>query len=385
MKILLIIDVVDNGGVGIVMRNMLNHLDNKKYNVDILTFEENREYEKYITKSVRIIHAYKKNPAKSHNRIVRYVYGVIKEIIPSWYVRKHFSLDDYDIVIDFKGNNLNVLTSAKCKKVYWCHKDFSPDTNLVERDNIENYSRTLNGRFKEKSYIKRIGMLDYVVCISDYTRDAFIKRWNYKKPVKVVHNVIDSKTIVARSQEKIDYHRNTDTITFCCLSRISKGKGIERLLDCVKRLNAEKYDFFLNIVGGGDGFQDVKRLFESMNLSNVRLWGNQDNPYPYLRECDIFVCPSETEAYCTVLCEAIVLGKPIIMTDVGASKEIMSKGTFGLLVENTEDGILEGMKSYLNNPTSIKQYSHDCLHEESPFSIDASMNEVEDLFDEIYR
>lgn len=45
-----------------------------------------------------------------------------------------------------------------------------------------------------------------------------------------------------------------------------------------------------------------------MNLSNVRLWGNQDNPYPYLRECDIFVCPSETEAYCTVLCEAIVLG-----------------------------------------------------------------------------
>lgn len=73
------------------------------------------------------------------------------------------------------------------------------------------------------------------------------------------------------------------------------------------------------------------------------------------------------------------------MTDVGASKEIMSKGTFGLLVENTEDGILEGMKSYLNNPTSIKQYSHDCLHEESPFSIDASMNEVEDLFDEIYR
>lgn len=382
-KILFIIDTVDNGGVGIVLKNLLTYLDKSKYEVSILTFDCNFKYEHLLPSEIAIFHAYEKNPAKSRSKIVRYTYGILRNIIPSSIIRALFIKEKYDIAIDFKGNNLNILCSMQCPKVLWSHKDYSPLTNLIEREMIETYGKTIRGKYKENRFRKQIRNVDHIVCISNYTKQGFVDRWHPIVPVSVVHNIIDTERVIRQSKEEVSYHKPSDRIVFCCVSRISKGKGIERLFSCVERLNAEEYIFDLNIVGGGDAFEEMQLLLKNMNLPNVKMLGNKDNPFPYLREADVFVCPSETECYSTVLCESIVLGKPIIMTNVGASKEIMDEGNYGFLVDNTELGILEGMRSFIEHPQYISQFSRSVETINSQFDIQKRIRELESFLDNI--
>lgn len=382
-RILFIIDAIDNGGVGIVLKNLLKFIDKKRYVIDVLTFEENDKYEKLLPEEITIYHAYKHNPAKNKNKFIRYFYGVIKNNIPSFIIRKLLYKNKYDLAIDFKGNNLNVLRSANCKRIFWSHKDFSFVTNLVEREMLETYGKTRNYKYKEKIFRKYINNIDHIVCISDYTKQGFIDRWHPSVPVSVVYNIIDTELILEKAKDNIPYHKPKDKIVFCCLSRISKGKGIDRLFRCVKRLNEEGYDFELIIVGGGDAFEELHTLLQSMDLANVVMFGNQDNPFPYLKACDVFVCPSETECYSTVLCESIVLGKPIVMTDVGASKEIMAEGRYGFLVDNTEIGILEGMRKFLDYPQYISQFSRSVDTTNSPFDTQKRIRELESFLDSV--
>lgn len=382
-KILFIVDAIDNGGVGVVLRNLLKFIDKNKYRIDVLTFEKNDVYERLMPKEVSIRHLYNNNPAKSKSRIKRYAYSVLKNVLPRWFIRFFAIKDKYDLAIDFKGNNLNVLVTAKCPRVFWSHKDFSTETNLVEKEMVETYSKTNRGTFKDRIFKKQINQLNHIVCISNYTKNAFIDRWHPNIPISVVHNVIDSESVIEKSKEEIEYKKPLNKIVFCCVSRISKGKGIERLLECVEELNQQGFLFELNIVGGGDAFNDIKCKFDLMNLPNVKLLGNKDNPFPFLRESDIFVCPSETECYSTVLCEAISLGKPVIMTNVGASEEIMSFGNFGLLVSNSKDGVFFGMKTFLEKPQLIKTFSNNFDLGDSPFDTRKNVNEAETLIDSL--
>ena len=150
MRILIIIDTIDNGGCGIVLKNLLSNINLEKYKIDVITFEENSNYESLLPSNVNIRHIYKKNPAKHSNKFVRYFYGYAKEKCPKWLLRWIFIKDNYDLAIDFKGNNLNLLTAMKCPKIFWSHKDFSPETTPIEKKVIEEYSKTRTGFFKER-------------------------------------------------------------------------------------------------------------------------------------------------------------------------------------------------------------------------------------------
>lgn len=382
MRILIILDVVDNGGVGIVLRNLLNNIHLEKYKIDILAVEENPRYEELLPKDVNIRHLYKKNPAKHSNKYFRYIYAFAKEKCPKWFIRRKFIKNDYDLAIDFKGNNLNLLTAMKCPKIFWSHKDFSPETNPIEKEVIEKYSKTKPGAAKEKMFIRNLSRVDKVVCISNACKAAFSNRWSYpEERIQVLLNVLDVASIKQKSEERIDFVK-PQVFTFCCMSRISSGKGIERLLECVDRLNKEGYKFFLNIIGGGDTLEEMKSLTRQMLLENVYFQGNKDNPYPYLLQSDVFVYPSETEAYSTAVCEALILGMPIITTKTASVPEIFSDGEYGVVVDNDTTGIYKAMKAFMDDNNLICHYRNKAKQRLSYFNAESRARAVEEFLDE---
>lgn len=88
-----------------------------------------------------------------------------------------------------------------------------------------------------------------------------------------------------------------------------------------------------------------------MNLeNNVILEGLTDNPYKYMKNCDLFVLPSEYEGFPTVTVEAKVLGCPVLATDVSGIREQITHGKTGWIVDNNENSIYEGLKYLLENP-----------------------------------
>ncbi len=385
MRILLIVDVIDNGGVGVVLRNLLHNIETSKYEIDVLSFEEKKEYESQLPNTIQIRNVYKRNPMKHRDKYIRYIYSLLREICPKWAIRRFIVKKKYDLAIDFKGNNLNVLTANNCPKIFWSHKDFSPITNPIEKKVIEEYSKTRSGAEKEKLFLRNLRMIDGVVCISEACKKAFIERWDYPEDkIHVLLNVLDVNEIKSKSMEKVEYSK-TSKFTFCCMSRISSGKGIERLLNCVSVLNGMGYSFVLNIVGGGDTLDEMISLAKSMNLDNVAFFGNKDNPYPYVVQSDVFVYPSETEAYGMAACEALILGKPIITTKTASVPEIFGNSEYGLVVENCEQEILAGMKRFLDDPELVDFYHTQAEKRLEYFDVQSRAKAVEEYIDEIAK
>jgi glycosyltransferase involved in cell wall biosynthesis len=127
------------------------------------------------------------------------------------------------------------------------------------------------------------------------------------------------------------------------------------LFNIANKLNKSNIIFDLIIIGDGDGFGYIQNLYKKFNFNNVFLFGHRNNPYPYIKNSDLFVCPSETEAYSTVLTEASIIGIPIISTDTGASSEIIQKYQSGLITKNTEDDLYQAIKIFLLNSFNVKK------------------------------
>ena len=80
----------------------------------------------------------------------------------------------------------------------------------------------------------------------------------------------------------------------------------------------------------------------------------KENPYPYLKESDCLLMSSQFEGYPVVFVESMILNKPIITTLVSdANKDIKDK--FGIVTENSLDGVYDGMKKFLDEGFEIKK------------------------------
>ena len=98
------------------------------------------------------------------------------------------------------------------------------------------------------------------------------------------------------------------------LGRLTRQKGVDVLLEAVRRLVAEGGP--LEVVVGGDGRERAALEVQARGLP-VRFLGFQDGPRALLERCDVFCLPSRVEALPLVLVEAVSAGLPAVATDVG--------------------------------------------------------------------
>ena len=111
--------------------------------------------------------------------------------------------------------------------------------------------------------------------------------------------------------------------------------------------------------------------------------GFTDNPYPHFKSSDFYILSSRYEGYPTVLFEAITLKKNIIATDVSGVTEMLEDGKLGLITENSEDGIYEGMKLALTNPEHFKSYQDELQNYEMPFNLKNSVDKIMQIIDNL--
>jgi CDP-glycerol glycerophosphotransferase len=131
------------------------------------------------------------------------------------------------------------------------------------------------------------------------------------------------------------------------VGRLSPEKGHARLVDAFAALHAE--DPGLGLVIAGEGAERAALLEQVGRLGlddAVRLTGALDNPFPLIREMDLFVLSSFYEGQAIVLLEALALGTPALSTDVPGPSSVLAGGA-GILVENSTAGLIEGMRRWL--------------------------------------
>lgn len=109
-------------------------------------------------------------------------------------------------------------------------------------------------------------------------------------------------------------------------------------------------DSRIKLIGDGPTRKAIENIIEKNNVSdNVILLGSQNNPHKYTSKCDIMVCSSYSEGYSTVCAEAIMLGIPVISTNVSGSEEIISDSGAGIVVGMDDNDLYMGLKTILSD------------------------------------
>lgn len=255
-------------------------------------------------------------------------------------------LGDYDCAISYLheapqksfygGCNEFVLKKIKAKKkVTWLHCDFE--------------LCGANSKASKKIYQQ----FDEIVACSEGTKRAFLRCMpQFEDKCVAIRNCNDYENIRRLAGDGIPYDKSEFNIV--TVARLSKEKGIERAIEAVKRCVKKGYKLHYHIVGSGDQAEHLKKLTGDYELENaITFYGNQNNPYPYIKNADLFLLPSYHEAAPMVFDEAACLGVPVLATETTSTDEMITESGSGFVCENSQNGIADGLMKVLKNPDSL--------------------------------
>lgn len=332
MKILIIKNNLAGGGAEKVLLTLLNFLTPPKYNITLLLIKNKGIYINDIPPHIKV-------------QYMIDVSNVEKEFpkdpsILSEFYEKEIS-NDYDVEVAFlEGSPTKLLACSKnrhSKKIAWVHID-------LEKVHWT-YSYFQSPEEERDCYLK----MDHVVFVSENAQKGFERFFGIELPnALVINNPINITQIQNLAvQKSVSYSGFTCVVVGSLVNR----KGQSRLLYSMWRLFQIGYHFHLYLIGEGNEEKSLKELSHILNIFEyVHFVGFQRNPYPYIKNADLLISSSITEGYPLVSCEALSLGIPVLATDCTRNRDVLQDGKYGLLVENTEEGIFNGLKSILDSP-----------------------------------
>lgn len=345
-KIVFLIPSLGMGGMERVLVNYANILTKYNYDVTVLNFtSSDQDLKSLISKKVHYVDSYVPVPHISHagiKNILKCNFRILPWI--KWiqfhsakYLYKKYIKEYFDVEVGFCGSPAIKIVSGSdnpnSQKLGWIHGD-----------NILNDVPQAGGLKKATKIYTEIQKL---VCVSDVAIENIFEVFGRSENVFKVINPNDADTIIRLSREKVE---RRDCMTFVCVGRfVNSHKGFDRVAYAVKQLNDLGYEFEVWIIGTGPDFEIIKELKDNLQLENLILFGEQGNPFKYVRVADVFLMPSVTEAYGMVVTEALILGKPVISTNTRGPSEILDGEKFGMITENSIDGIANGMKAVLDS------------------------------------
>lgn len=278
-------------------------------------------------------------------------FAQIVDLIPDsvlyWWIfkRHHYDLEiafQKDLPIKIIGARRNEGSS---KRLAWIH---TYDEGLSLRKQYE-----------------RIGK---VVCVSKQNSDRLAK----ELPSVVSdysYNPIDENVVIEQSKEPIDIQRSLDCPLFVSVGRHSPEKGYIRLIDIMARLRDEGYKMKLWLIGGGVQHNELVDHSNNLGLQNIVYFsGPTPNPHKYTIHGDAFICSSYREGYSTACTEAIMLGIPVVTTDVGGSREIIEDSGAGIHCGLDDDSLYHSIKTVLDNPKLVDEWKGILVENKMKFS-----------------
>ena len=172
--------------------------------------------------------------------------------------------------------------------------------------------------------------MDEFICVSE----AVLNTLNVNKPSVVIHNFVDTN-ISLLANEKNPYEIYSDKLKLVTVSRLSRGKGFERIRMMTQQLDNLKIDYIWMVIGNGRSMEnEIKSWF--VDNDKVIFEGKKSNPYTYIKNADYLVQLSDDESWGIVISESLELHTPVVVTNFLSSKEQVIDGFNGIIVNLNE-------------------------------------------------
>lgn len=378
-KILIRIGSLRHGGAEKVLVTFLKNLPSDKYEIDLLLNLNSGKYLPEVPGWINILHLHQgemittNRPHEIPRKAARVIHEKILKKFPNLLYKGKLKNKQYDIEFAaIHGMRDEILGSPlkSSKKIVWIHNDLSQ---------VKGYTN---------DEIRKFFGFDKIMVISEKIEQLFqslAKNETEKQKIVKIYNPLDTEEFLAKADlAVVNYQFDQDVPTFISVGTVFPQKGFDRLLKVHKKLLDERFQHKVLIVGDGYDFENIKKLKSELGVDQTAtMLGFTDNPYPYFKNADFYILSSRYEGFPTVLFEAITLKKKIISTEVSGANEMLNDGELGLIVENSEEGIYNGMKKALSEPEFFNKYPERLMNYEMPFNLKNSVSKIVSIVDEL--
>lgn len=274
---------------------------------------------------------------------------------------------EYDLAVSFLTPHYIVANKVHAKKkIAWIHTDYS---------NI-----TVDVSSEEKMW----GAYDNIISISKAVTDSFVKVFpRLKDKIVVIENILPEQ-LIRRQAEEFDvlkempkenvrllsigrfcYPKNFDSIPYICKLMLKKG------------INIRWY-----IIGFGPDEELIrKKIAENQMQDFVIILGKRKNPYPYIKECDIYIQPSRYEGKSVTVREAQLLGKPVIITLYTTASSQLEAGVDGIIVPLDNQECADGIAALIRDKEKMRDLSRTCR--ERDYSNYSEIKKIYEMIEQI--
>ena len=406
-KILFILPSLGVGGLERVQVTLANALVHRGYDVTVMVLGNVTDLADELDERVHFVYKPPKRHLGNRTPYIRHKFyddGMWETRASAKQLYDYYVGDEkYDVEIAFfRGMPIKILSGSPrgskksttiSKKSVGTHlkdeKNTDFDSEIVGRSRLawvhndfERATGYLNNFKNMKEVFAAYARYDHVVCVSKQAAEGFKKTIGDTGNITTIYNMLPVETIRELAKEGAQLHIKRAKLHLVIVARLlDSAKGQARLINAVCRLHDEGADISLAIVGGGSDYQFLQKLITDNHAeSYIDLVGEKRNPYPYIKEADLLVCASYFEGYNLTVAEALILRVPVLSTDCTGPNEILDYGKFGMIVENSEEGLYNGLRQFVENPDLLNEYKEKSLQRQDFFDEDKIIKQITDLF-----
>ncbi len=366
-NILISVYNMEIGGIERSLINMLESFDYQRYNVDLLIFHHVGEFMNLIPKSVNILPQVReytvfrkpvvlclkegqyslafirvlskyiaeiKSKSRNMEEGAGYIQMQLTQKYSSFFLPK---LEiEYDVAISYAWPHdiISNKVNAK-KKIAWVHTDYS---KLEIDNNLD---------------LKVWNKFDRIASVSDACREAFLTTYpSLKEKVMVVENITSPNFIKKMAEEELPLTKEiSQNFNLVSVGRLSYVKGFDLAIEALKLLHDKGLtNIKWYIIGYGGYEKELKDLiFKHKLKDSFILLGKKTNPYPYMKNCDLYVQPSRYEGKAVTVTEAKILGKPVLITEYPTASSQIENGVEGMICDLSVPGLAKGIEEFYRN------------------------------------
>ena len=331
-KLVGIIHELTMGGAERMMVNILNHFSSNKDEVHLIIFKNIGTLKSLLDASIIVHDLGGVSVKKGMPKCLKEIHKIEPNTVFSGIGHLNIALAPFIPIM-----------RLLLPKTQW----ISRETNIVSLQNQEEKYP----KFFDYLYRKMYKNFDVIIAQSQDMKEDLEKNYpSTSSKIILINNPIDVKKVKELGEEPIEYIFEKGMVYLVSVGTLRTRKRHNLLLKAFSLLSP---NYMLIIVGSGAEEQKLKALSMELNISNrVRFEGHKTNPYPYMKEADLFILTSEHEGFPNVLLEANSLGTPVVaFACPGGITEIIEEGVNGFSVKN---GDVDALVKCIIDATALK-------------------------------
>lgn len=356
-KVAVVVPNLHLEGAQNIVVSLTTNVNKEKINVKLIVLnkaEDNRLNEQLKTFNVQTYYYGNKNKGKIHRKIKQYIWlakvlnkekpDIVHSNIENYFSWLYAVMYPVKIIVTFHSQAYRM----KNPWTYFCYRLLQKRGKIIPVFLAEENKKEFEQVFRIKS-------------VNGY----------------VVPNAID----VSRFKFPERIYKNDHAITFIFVARFHPVKNHHFLISIFSKLIQDYSNVQLKLVGTGHLMAEERKYVYSLGIeSNVEFIGEMEDTSEILKEADIAVIPSKSEAFPLVLVEAMASGLPVIVSDVGGMSQIVRDNGIKCTVNN-EQQFLNAMKRLIMDEQLRKAMGEKGAVYAEEYSINTMVGKYEKIYE----